>query len=483
MSETRLKCPSCDAVVKTAATLFVGKSIKCPKCHETIKVRAADLDDEDPDRDDDEPRRSKSKKGKNDQSKAKIGGQPLGVWLGIGGGVLVVVMVVLGIVLSGKRGGNKGVDKPGDPVPEAKEGGGSTAYTVARRIETNIPLPQREPYILIRGILGLSASADASVISITSALSPRRYTINRATGKVIAEFDELDAKDPSEAQSGREVYTGRPLISPDGKLVIVRTHHRHNTFKIRDVATGNVVKVLGGDPITHFGNVEFSRNGDTLYALFHASGENVLAGWRVSDWQQVYSIKIPENREPGSLVPLADGKTVVTITRPNSQRKAQADFFDVSEQRFMRAFVLASWRDTRLFSVSPDGKLIAVVGDNGEFNRALEVYDMDVAKHISTVAESKDISQPGGPPDNSFPQVMDLRFVPGGRITVVASHSTTGQYVATHDAKTGAQKAIWKHDGTIGGRKITHMSICANGEILMVLDGETATILIARLKE
>ena len=481
MPETRLKCPSCDAVVKTAAALFVGKSIKCPKCHETIKVRAADLDDED--HDDEEPRRSKSKKGMNDRSKAKFGGQPLGVWLGIGGGVLVVVMVVLAIVLGGKRGGNKGVDRPGDPVPEAKEGGGSTAYTVARRIETNIPLPQREPYILIRGILGLSASADASVIGVTSALSPRRYTINRATGKVIAEFDEMDARDAQEAQFGREVYTGQPLVSPDSKLLIVRTHHRHNTFKIRDVATGIVVKALGGDPITHFGKLEFSRNGDMLYALARGNSGNVLIGWRGADWQQVCHIKIPENREPVSLFPLADGKTVVTFTRHNSQGKPQADFYDVREQKFIRAFVLASWRDTGPVAVSPDGKLLAVVGNNGDFNRALEIYDMDIAKHISTVVESKDITQPGGPRVDGFPESLDMRFLPSGRLAVVGSHIHTGHFVATHDPKTGAQKAVWKHEGKIGGRQITHLSICANGEILMVLDGETATILIARLKE
>jgi WD40 repeat protein len=173
----------------------------------------------------------------------------------------------------------------------------------------------------------------------------------------------------------------------------------------------------------------------------------------------------------------------VTLTRASGTRKAQADFFDVREQKFIRAFTLASWKETRTLAVSPDGKLMAVVGDNGEFNRALEVYNTETFKHISTIAESKDITQPGGPPDDSFPQVEGLRFLPGDRIGVVGGHSTTGSFVATYDAKTGAQKAIWKHKGEIGGRKITHLSFCANGELLMVLDGDTATILVARLKE
>jgi len=442
-----------------------------------VKVLADDPDDDDDDRDEDEaPHRRRSKKGGSGRQRKKAGSS-LVLWLSLGG--VVAVVVVLVIVLGGKKGGDKPVDKPGNPAPVAKEGGGSDAYTVARRIDTNIPLPQREPFILIRGILGLGASADADVIAATSALSPRQYIINRATGKVINEFDDADAKPDLHGANANPAYAWQaPVVSPNGKFVIVRLIHRHNTFKIRDVATGNVVKVLGGDQITHVGKVEFSPNGDMLYALVHAKSENVLAGWRVADWQQVCAIKIPDNREPTSLVPLADGKTVVTITRPSLPRKAQVDFFDIREQKFIRAFVLASWKDTRIIAVSPDGKMLAVVGDNGDFNKALEVYNMDTSKHICTVAESKDVSQPGRMPQDSFPQVWGLHFLPGDKLAVIADN-----YVATHDTKTGAQKSIWTHDNEIGGRKITHLSLCANGEILLVLDGDTATILVARLKE
>jgi len=387
---------------------------------------------------------------------------------------VAVVVVVIIVVWIGKRSQPAG-DKPGAPVPEAREGGGSEAHSIERRIETNIPLPNRDPFLFARGILGLGPSADASVIAVRSAASPRKYIFNRATGKVITEFDDPD--DPLDAHD-RSHHGQPPLVSPNGKVVIFRSYDGHRTVKVREVATGNVVTVLGDDAITHFGKIAFSPNGDMLYALVHAKLDNVLAGWRVADWQQVCHIKIPENREPWSLHPLADGKTVATITRPSLPRKAQVDFFDVREQKFVRAFVLASWNDTRTFAVSPDGTLLAVVGDNGLFNKALEVYNMDTFKHISTIAESKDVTQPGGSPHDSFPQVGGLQFLPGGKLGVIAD-----DYVAIHDPKTGAQKAIWKHGNEIGGRKITHMSLCANGEILMVLDGETATILVTRLKE
>lgn len=482
------ECPSCDSVMMTTG-FPPGSSIKCPVCKAKVKIPANADDDDDRDEidedEDDRPRRRKPKRGESGRKRKKQGGPSLGLWLGVGGAVLAAV-VVLVLVLSGKKGTHQSVDKPGEPAPQAKEGGGSDAYTVARRIDTSIPLPQREPYILIRGILGLSASADASVIAVTSALSPRRYTVNRATGQVISHFDEPEARDPRDAQAGREVYMGGATISPDGKLVVVKfsADIRVKTIKVREVATGNVVKTLGDAKIEHFNHIAFSPKGDTMYALIlepHVG--NVLVGWRVTDWQQVCYIKIPENREPGELIPLADGKTVVTLSRAVGPRKAQVDFFDVAAQKFTRAFVLGSWKETRTLTVSPDGKLVAVVGDNGEFNRALEVYDMDTTKHIATVAESKDITQPGGPPDDSFPQVYGLRFLPNGRLGLIGGHSTTGSFVATYDARTGSQKAIWKHKEEIGGRKLTHLSFCANGEIMMVLDGDTATILLARLKE
>jgi WD40 repeat protein len=466
-----------------------GTSMKCPACGAKFKVPAGGNDDED-DRDeideDEAPRRRKSKKGRNDRRRTKAAGPPLGLWLGIGGAVLAVVVVVLVIVLGRKKPGDQTVDKPGEPAPAAKEGGGTDAYTVTRRIDTNIPLPRQEPFILTRGILLLAPSADASVIAVTSGASPRRYTINRQTGQVIAQFDEPDAKDPAEVGSMRDFYHGYPTISPDGKLVVVKfgIGLGEKTIKVRDVATGNVVKTLGDAKIQHFHRFAFSPKGDILYALIiEPFVGNVLVGWSTANWQEVCRIKMPENKEPTWIVPLADGKTVVTLSRAFGERKAQADYFDVREQKFVRAFTLASWKETRTLAISPDGKLLAVVGDNGRFNQALEVYNTETFKHISTIAESKDITQPGGPPDDSFPQVFDLRFLPDGRIGVVGGHPTTGSFVATYDAKTGTQKAIWKHDEHIGGRKMVHLSFCANGELLVNLDGDTATLLFVRLKE
>src|SRR5437868_7126988 len=41
MPETRLKCPSCETVLKLTVPVASGKAIKCPKCGATIRVPAA----------------------------------------------------------------------------------------------------------------------------------------------------------------------------------------------------------------------------------------------------------------------------------------------------------------------------------------------------------------------------------------------------------------------------------------------------------
>ena len=41
MAETRVKCPSCEAVLKLAAPIPPGKAIKCPRCAATIRAPGA----------------------------------------------------------------------------------------------------------------------------------------------------------------------------------------------------------------------------------------------------------------------------------------------------------------------------------------------------------------------------------------------------------------------------------------------------------
>lgn len=456
MPEIRLQCPLCQAVVKGAPS-SAGKTIKCPKCEGTFKAPATkkvDPEDEDIERDDvdDEEQdvrpaaKKQTRRDKKDRSKKK-GGVPLALWIGIGGGVAAVV-VVLVIVLTGKG--------------EDQEGGGSDAHSVERRIDTNIPLPKTKDFNLVRYILSVTGSADAGVIAVTSLANPRKYTIDRRTGNVIAEFD------------GRDIFanpSGTAIVSPSGKLVVFET--KGKTIEVRDVANGRVVKTLGNDRFTQFHTAAFSKNGDTLFAIANMSTESVLAGWSVANWQQVCHIKISENRQPWKIFPVTDGKTVVTAGSTFDKTKPQIDVYDVSKQSLTRAFVLP-YKSIENPALTPEGKTLAVVGVNGD-RKSLDVWNLDIplgqpAVQVCTVKVEGGLDWPI--------TVFDLDFLPSGKLALA-----TAGYVAAYDPNSGEQKAIWTHNEKVGGRQITAQSICANGEILQVLDGETATILVVCLKE
>src|SRR5262249_4780888 len=150
MPETRLKCPSCEGLLKLSAPLAPGKAIKCPKCGAAVRAPAAtgksggpvaasrpaprpqavrkprpeeepdeeaeDLDDEeeaprpkkgarraadDEDEDFDDRPRKRGKKSKKKQ------GNPLLLWGSIGGGIAAILIVVVVLFATGVLGGKK----------------------------------------------------------------------------------------------------------------------------------------------------------------------------------------------------------------------------------------------------------------------------------------------------------------------------------------------------------------------------------------
>src|SRR5262245_675435 len=172
MPETRLKCPSCEGLLKLSAPLAPGKAIKCPKCGAAVRAPAAtgksggpvaasrpaprpqavrkprpeeepdeeaeDLDDEeeaprpkkgarraadDEDEDFDDRPRKRGKKSKKKQ------GNPLLLWGSIGGGIAAILIVVVVLFATGVLGGKK--DKN-----DKKEGakGGGTGQPLAEQI-------------------------------------------------------------------------------------------------------------------------------------------------------------------------------------------------------------------------------------------------------------------------------------------------------------------------------------------------------------
>jgi hypothetical protein len=132
MSVTTISCPSCEATLKSAAPITIGKTIKCPKCGANFRVppegeaevkprpgktapeRAPEADEDE--RDEGRPRPRKTAKKKSTAKKAK----PILIW-GLAGGALALALLILGIggalwgfgVIGGKGSAGKTGDQPG----------------------------------------------------------------------------------------------------------------------------------------------------------------------------------------------------------------------------------------------------------------------------------------------------------------------------------------------------------------------------------
>jgi WD40 repeat protein len=340
---------------------------------------------------------------------------------------------------------------------------GAEAIRIVRRIDTNIPLPQQEPFIFIRGILSLHGSSDGSVIAIGSELSPRKYFLNGTTGRSITEFD-----DPECRLGDDRIFNGRgPVISPDGRYAVFGIRGiRQKTVKILNVSTGNTVQALGDEKINHIETVAFSQ--EAVFALVHSVGDYEIAGWSLPQGVRIGRMKMPENREPSLLFPVAGGRTLVVVSHsrltPQRLVPPQADLFDVQQNRHIRTLSLA-YQDISAVAVSPDGKLLAVVGNHGD-HKTLDVYDIVNNRKISSLGRFDGFSAQG------------VNFLPNGKIVVQTESAVTG-----YDAQTGQSKFAWTHNGNLLNRPITHLSFLSNGDMLMVLDGPMATLVIGRLNE
>jgi hypothetical protein len=123
----RTACPNCDRP-HTLADDTAGKLIRCKGCDKPFRVEevadAVAVPDDRPRRDDDRPRRRRDEDDddRDRRPRRKGSNAALWVWLGVGGGVLLIGGVVLAVVLTrdgsggGGGGGGAGRGNPGAPV-------------------------------------------------------------------------------------------------------------------------------------------------------------------------------------------------------------------------------------------------------------------------------------------------------------------------------------------------------------------------------
>ncbi|MBI3822134.1 MAG: prolyl oligopeptidase family serine peptidase [Planctomycetes bacterium] len=87
---TLLRCDNCDKQIKLDED-FGGKSIRCPRCKEVVRVRGRRQQEDD----DDDRREQRSGRRRKQQS----GSMALWIGLGVGGAALVLIAVVIGVVV------------------------------------------------------------------------------------------------------------------------------------------------------------------------------------------------------------------------------------------------------------------------------------------------------------------------------------------------------------------------------------------------
>jgi len=421
-----------------------------------------------------------SKKYTSDRRRRKPASQSLGLWLGIGGGVLAVVIVVVAIVLNARKNRHSD-DPPKDSntseannrkAPEVKRGGQNDPYTIVKRIETNISLihEKGEPANFNRRLLDLRSSADGNVIvAASSARYPRKYVINRGCGQVIAEYN---------GQNFGGLGAFPPVISPNGKFVIYEPRLRitnERKLQIRDTATRNILKEMGDaqlEGLHNFDAAAFSANSDTLYAIAYHRADHVLAAWNTTTWEQVFYFTYPENTNPIYLFTVSDG-TVVTVGTARLTTKGVFNpllhIFDVRGKKEPIKSIVLPYERMSQFALTPDGKTLAYFGDLGDGKRFIGIMDVTRDQEMCTIQFTG---------NDLHVHVSDMRFLPNGNLCLATDYGVT-----SYDSKTGKQKAQWKFEIKDRGRNITTQSICANGEIIQVLDGDRATILVTRLKE
>ena len=114
---TSLRCPECDALLKLATYLDVGKKVKCPQCGRTFQASSSQLEPNrspdatgQPDEQQEKPRKTKKKKKQKAQKKR------LAIGLAAGGAVLVGIVGLIAWLASGRHAGEKELATDSSPA-------------------------------------------------------------------------------------------------------------------------------------------------------------------------------------------------------------------------------------------------------------------------------------------------------------------------------------------------------------------------------
>jgi hypothetical protein len=444
MPETRLKCPSCEAVLKLTAPLSPGKAIKCPKCGKAVSAPSAagkpggqiagsrpgprpqavrkpkpeeepdeeaeDLDDEEETRrpkkaarraaddEDEEPRKRKRKKTRDeDGSRKKL------LWIGIGGGAaLVVGIVVLVFILKGSgsgggdgKGGGKGSGTDGD-------GGGFSTREVDS-FNTGVNVKGSDA--------ALAVSSDGKIAVISASQGPKRIKIFDLEKK-----QQIAAFDPS-GERGHAV-----LVSPGNAWVACYQSSFAKAIELRSLKTGELIRTLTAPEGGSIDRVAAGPRSDILAG----AGSGEVFGWDCRTGQQAFHWKAHEKDIVGMGF-LPDGKLVT------SSHDHTLKIWDVNTRNAVKTIQLQGDLTLQL-ALSPDGKLAASMedkkqpGDAPGSGATIYVWNLETGSKVSQMRR------------RLFYNTWKMRFLPDNKTLVISVFEYLGFWDATRGVNISEEK-------------------------------------------
>ncbi len=276
-------------------------------------------------------------------------------------------------------------------------------------------------------------------------------------------------------QEGRNLNPG--FLSPDGtQVVTVDLNHKNQLLRLREVATGQLVREFGGHPCV---GACFSPDGSKLATMGTSQpGDlrcrafvNVISLWDLATGQRINSWT---GHKDGVYCGLftADGKTLITGGGDKAIR-----FWDVASGREVRQLHASSSAIGHL-ALSHDGKLLAAIalrktlpggapfpsGLAWHADNNISIWDLTSGKEVQQLT----LPEPERPGVSGFTAAA---FAPDGKTFVTGG---VDQFARLWDLATG--KELRRYD--LGHNVVWTLALSPDGKTLAGLPGGTTVRLI-----
>jgi hypothetical protein len=416
MPETRLKCPSCEAVLKLTAPLSPGKAIKCPKCGAAVRAPAAtgkpggsvaasrpaprpqavrkpkpeeepdeeaeDLDDEeeaprpkkgarraadDEDEDFDDRPRKRGKKSKKKQ------GNPLLLWGSIGGGVAAVLLVVVVLFATGVLGGKKG-DQGGSEKKGSGKGGVDGDENPAQRPPVGTPPKPATGVRAEKDVQVLAYSPDGKYLATSLRVAPK--VRGGHFGGAVKVWDLGTAQELAKFEGHAEEIR-QLAFSPDGQLLASSSDGELRLWDLRTRSLLHRLADTKGEPPLGARLLAFAPNGKHVVSM----SQGLVVSWDVATGKSQPQI-VPMNRT--AYAASSPAAPVVAVAQVQSVRPLKIELIAYDYSKQDGPAIPLSLAPTAV-AYSGDGSTLAIATSDGP----IQVYDTKTWQPKATLEKQR----------------------------------------------------------------------------------------------